>query len=205
MEQLKAGTSLKDTILLWMTNIPANKKTAYYNRISEHYKINDATDLDNIHQRISDAISDLTFVQGVQHNADALAARGITVRQYLFDHDTKGSGMVATLLNMETKGTCHADEIFYQFDCMFKPDEFKGADVQVSQNFIDIWTSFATFGNPLPGATWDATRKERPVYLVIGPELKQTSGVFHDENIKFLNSIDIESLEVDPTMNRSEL
>jgi len=87
---------------------------------------------------------------------------------YYYHYNHEGQFTIPILLGVHNKdlGVCHADELFLLFRHHLLPRIETPDDVAVSKLLIDLWTSFATTGNPRSCVDWMPTNEEM-AYLKI--------------------------------------
>lgn len=69
---------------------------------------------------------------------------------YRFDYDSKTCNAIRTILcGHSVRGVCHGDDMYYIFHSMLSHKaEIGSPEHKVIKNMVDIWTTFATQGNP---------------------------------------------------------
>lgn len=76
----------------------------------------------------------------------------------------------------DVRGVCHADELSYIFsnDLESKAPEENSAEFKTMQRMVELWTSFASSGNPnnhkseyLKGVKWEPLGSNKTPYKVL--------------------------------------
>ncbi|GBP78712.1 Venom carboxylesterase-6 [Eumeta japonica] len=91
-----------------------------------------------------DAIAPITFYYENAADVDF-------VTQFLRDKYLNGRKGVLTAEEMDgilDVGVCHADDLMHLFPIYFLEKEFTKKDEEISQLIVDLWTNFATSGDP---------------------------------------------------------
>lgn len=167
-------------------NVAAKIKKFYFN--------NEELSEENTSE-IYDVKTDIFFAKGVQTSAKYFAKHS-TENVYFYRMS------VVTSLNFfknffypHGKGVCHADDINYLFVKKWTPKIEQGSIEEISmRRFVNLWTSFAKYGNPtnelnnLIKVKWLPVEKNEMNYLEIGKEL--TVGINPDkERMEFWDDI----------------
>lgn len=139
-------------------------------------------------------MTDVQFAVGVMRAARDHAHLGCPVYVYEFAF-CGGLNFLTKLLNSKVKGTCHGDELSYQFRIPGLPEPDEGSpEALVRSRLNRMWADFAKTGNPTPAIddeiteTWKPCSESSPTYLRITEDLKLESGLLI-ERMKFWESL----------------
>jgi para-nitrobenzyl esterase len=124
--------------------------------------------------------SDRIFRIPALRMAEAQAATGTAVYDYLFDWESPAAGGIL--------GSCHALEIPFGFGTIAEPgvDRFTGGGPEalaLSEKIQDAWLAFARTGDPSTGelGEWPAYDAERRATMNLGPETRVEDAPFEQE------------------------
>nr|QCC89027.1 carboxylesterase 12 [Meteorus pulchricornis] len=126
--------------------------------IKRYYFGDEEISTNNI-EKLVDALSTIYFTLGI-HNVVEIQTKVPNVPMYFykFEYDIPDSILKASF-NINTKGTCHAEDIgflFYQkmIELLDKKPPAPGSTEHlIIQRFTEMWTNFAKTGNPTPQIT----------------------------------------------------
>ncbi|XP_069694913.1 venom carboxylesterase-6-like [Periplaneta americana] len=137
-------------ILDYNYTVPQNKKSEVLQQIIQHYFHGKPPSSETKKEMIQVA-TDRLFVADLVRAAKLQAAvNSAPVYFYHFGYRGKSSlsdSMSGTSVDL---GVSHADDLSYTMDCSINNPDEKPEDKEMSNLLVDIWTSFARDGIPIP-------------------------------------------------------
>lgn len=138
-----------NNILYWLTMEKREDGRKIAAEVLSHYFENKNTD-EEIIQQYGEFVSDFGFFRCV-HKSVELISKYSDRNTYYYHYAHKGQLSFLSMLNITMKrdwGVSHADELFLMFTSKLFPLLQDPSDLEVSRLIIDMWTSFATDGEP---------------------------------------------------------
>ncbi|XP_055537566.1 esterase B1-like [Wyeomyia smithii] len=103
--------------------------------------------------QICDVMADNYFITNSLISAEWIAKYQPRVPHYHYRFTFDGRFSFAKRLfnQIQAKGACHGDDVFYIFSPVFLPTlQASSAECQVRNAFVKLWSNFAKFGDPTP-------------------------------------------------------
>ncbi|XP_063634693.1 juvenile hormone esterase-like [Cydia splendana] len=143
-------------------------------KVKEHYL--DENDEEKYKQGLLDIYSDSYFaypaveaVEQFTHLTDSPV--------YLYELAYRANNSFSQIFGdpLGDYGVCHADELMHLFPIHFLSNEFSDEDIEMSELIVNLWTNFATTGNPnkpvnIPFKWSKASTAKKMEYLEISKE-----------------------------------
>ncbi|KAJ9595641.1 hypothetical protein L9F63_013171, partial [Diploptera punctata] len=159
-------------ILDFNYTVPNNLKEEVVDRIREHYLHNQSLSMKTF-QQLTQIITDRVYLlDGARAAKLQASVNKSPVHFYLFGYRGKHS-MTDRLTGININlGASHLDDTAYTIEYAFKTNETE-EDLQMCKLLLDIWTSFAATGSPVPTGSkfqWEPTTPNTKdlKYLYIG-------------------------------------
>jgi len=146
------------------------------------------SDINDIRSRQVKLSSDANFKSCNDKTARLLSAAGVPVYMYVFDYATKDLSPT----NYSGKPDVgHLTDLFFLFNyTQFGDLHYSDEANAVSDQFLDLWTNFATSGNPTPSGPvqWNPTKPGEIQYFNISQPMSMNDG-YETEAMKFWDGL----------------
>ncbi|XP_050676037.1 bile salt-activated lipase-like [Leptidea sinapis] len=100
------------------------------------------------------------------------------VFNYLFNYSGRRNFVKQRTIFSNEEGACHGDDLFYMFNSLLLPFRITEKDWNVMEQFTNMWTNFAKYGDPTPKNShvpirWEPSSKTEGLkFLYIDEESK---------------------------------
>lgn len=202
-EMLDRWDELMPHILDYNYTVPPEKRSEIGQKIRNHYNVDDTPEG---RKNLIKMIGDRLFLSGISKLSKLLASVYISpVYIYKFSYRGKHS-IIEFLKTYEDLGVSHADDIFYTLGFMNHKLLETKADLEVSEQVLDVFETFLR--NGLLGGNWESVNVQLPKIVfteIKGPNDFQltTDDEFGEES--FWDSLDFNENMEESTYNRDEL
>ena len=144
--------------------------------------------VDNINeehiQALIDMFTDTAFLYGHNRTINYFLKQDMTVFQYLLTYEGKYS--VTNIYGVDPLGVCHADDLIYLFDPVFRGllPELPFTEKAVRDTMTTAWLNFAIHGDPTPpnsDLSWTPCTTDSNLYWNISspiPHMDKSDDIF---------------------------